>query len=100
MLENLQQSQQLKSILCKGSSIGNESPQPRIVTVDFVNTALGLLQPAFGAISCRVDSEPGKSPKSANHVANSPHSTEEWLLSIYCRDHRAGTLHGRLLLAN
>jgi hypothetical protein len=75
MLENLQQSQQLKSILCKGSSIGNESPQPRIVTVDFVNTALGLLQPAFGAISCRVDSEPGKSPKSANHVANSPHST-------------------------
>lgn len=57
MFKNLQQSLELNSALCERLLTGNESPQIRNMTFDFVDAALSLLQPSFGAIPLHTEEQ-------------------------------------------
>lgn len=57
MLKNLQQPLELDSVLWERFPEGNESPQIRNMTFDFVHAALSLLQPSFGAIPLHTEEQ-------------------------------------------
>ena len=57
MFKDLQQFIEFNSILGKRSFIGNEPLQLRNMTFDFVDAALRLLQPAFGAIPLHAEEQ-------------------------------------------